>query len=598
MKPDIIRTSAFESFSHLAKQEKGQAVRELQIGVTTVYAQPIAGEVLSKLEELGFTPICAHKIMGGVAGLIKTEGITLPTGRKYKFERAAIVTRLMEKIHFNTEGRISVDHQDGILPINQFLEETQIRDEDITQLSSDSMVYGKILEVVREQLQKKTGHVVETDSPSQFPIKGPRITITHGNNEGKVETLRKNSDAIVNHVDLATTEFRILKEGIQFAANETHRKRLHEAISEHEVPTVPKFRLSDWPKDAMMTSLRSQVGKLVADYESKNEYLGDPKDLKYQTLFRLTTFPVTEIFQKGDQLEDYLRKSGAYKNWRNILRLDQEFVGTFNVSPELVKAVAEEQAMIINDRVKQSDLPLQEILNPTGIFAQNGWVIQKRNGSVYAVQEEGATSNACAVDLRFEEIDPELANKYHRDLHYIHTPRTDIAFGLFVNGDSTPFSVVALEKIDRAYKANALLYQGYDPRKCYDLTRLYSKPGTPGNTSSSMFTLAFNYLKTYYPDTQAILSSFMPSYATGVSMTSGGFDDPILAKPLQHTFVSREIDGKKVFEHVTNRRMEEYKGDHIYSRIPLLPTIELMTDLQSPRYTPMAGADRLMIVLI
>jgi hypothetical protein len=327
---------------------------------------------------------------------------------------------------------------------------------------------------------------------------------------------------------------------------------------------------------------------------AENGVLCDSKDLKYQTLFRLTTHDVAELFEGGQELEEYLIAKGAYTNWRNILGLDPEYVSQFQVNPEVLAATIEEQRAIIEHRLAESTLPLDEILRPSGIFAEPGWVIQKKDNQVYAVQEDTATSLSGAVPLEFREIDPEMANAFHRDLHYIHTPRADRAFALFVGGEELPFSVLALEQIDRAYKANALLFQGYDPKKCYDLTRLYSKPGTPGNTSSSMFSLTFNHLRNN-TDAQAILSSFMPSYATGISMTSGGMDDPVLIKPLMHRFVGSEVDGQTVYEQMTNRRLAGATGQVVRSRVPLLPTVELMCRIQNPRYQPLPGADTHML---
>ncbi len=232
------------------------------------------------------------------------------------------------------------------------------------------------------------------------------------------------------------------------------------------------------------------------------------------------------------------------------------------------------------------------------MFAEAGWVIQKRGVNVFAAQEEGVTAASGLVPLEFREIDPELAKQFHSDLHYIHTPRADIAFGLYASGDDLPFSVLAVEKIDRPYKQNMLMIQGYDPRYCYDLTRLYSRPGTPGNTSSSMFSLTFNYMKAVYPEAQAVVSAFMPSYATGISMTSGGFDNPVLIKPLVHTFEERQANGSSAWEHITKRRQLDAEGRRIRSKFPLLPTVELMSSLQSPRYTPLVEAKDFMVEVV
>lgn len=167
-----------------------------------------------------------------------------------------------------------------------------------------------------------------------------------------------------------------------------------------------------------------------------------------------------------------------------------------------MEAVVREQAAVIKDRLRQSSLPLEQILIPNGIFTEQGWVIQKRGGEVNAIQKDGITSLSETIPLMFEEIDPLLANQIHNDLHYIHTPRSDIALA---------------------------------------------------------------YLKTNYPDIQAIMSSFMPSYATGVSMTSGGFDNPVLINPLDHVFARKDVAGDTVYEHLTRRRRQEGDGNILSS---------------------------------
>lgn len=297
-------------------------------------------------------------------------------------------------------------------------------------------------------------------------------------------------------------------------------------------------------------------------------------------------------------MDDYLQDQGAYVNWRNILNLDAKFVQRFRIKPDILMTTIEEQYAIIRQRLQNSSLPIERILPKSGIFAEPGWVIQRGGSAIFAAQEESITATAGLVPLEFREIDPELAKQFHQDLHYIHTPRADIAFGLYASGDDLPFSVLALEKIDRMYKQNVLLIQGYNPRYCYNLTRLYSRPGTPANTSSSMFSLTFNYMKNNYPETQTVMSAFMPSYATGVSMTSGGFDNPILIKPLVHTFEDRTVEGKTAWEHVTKRRQQGSRGRRTRSKFPLLPTVELMSSLQSPRYTPFPEAKDFMIEVL
>jgi len=463
----------------------------------------------------------------------------------------------------------------------------------VQQLESDSMTIGRIINFVSQQLKLNNGIAVEQSSPGQFDFEGPRMLLTE-DVEG-VAIDKKKADSNIIPTSNRAVRFGLLRESTRFAQMDYQRQQLEEKFTNREIQVSPKFTFDNWPTDPLMTHMRQLVARRVTAYESKHHPLCDDKDLKYQTLFRLTTIDVATLFDGGQELNEYLIQMGAYTNWRNILRLDPQFIGNFGLNEQVVDDAIEEQHRIIKHRLESSSLDLEEILRPKGIFSEAGWVIQRRNGAINAIQEDTANAFFDAVPLEFREIETEQAAAYHRDLHYIHTPRADLAFGLFVQDEELPFSVVALEKIDRDYKRNVLAFQGYDSRECYDLTRLYSKPGTPGNTSSSMFALAFQHLRENYPDTQAILSSFMPSYATGVSMTSGGFNNPVMIKPLSHRFVETSINGEPHYEHMTNRRMKAREGKVIRSRVPLLPTVELMTNLRPPRHKPLPGADEFML---
>jgi hypothetical protein len=111
-----------------------------------------------------------------------------------------------------------------------------------------------------------------------------------------------------------------------------------------------------------------------------------------------------------------------------------------------------------------------------------------------------------------------------------------------------------------------------------------------------MFSLTFNHLHNE-TDTQAVLSGFMPSYATGISMTSSKMDRPVLVKPLQHRFVQvGEKDGVPLYENMTRRRLGGMLiGNVIYSKVPLLPVVELMCPIQTPRFSPVAGSESHML---
>lgn len=301
----------------------------------------------------------------------------------------------------------------------------------------------------------------------------------------------------------------------------------------------------------------------------------------------MSTYQAKEIFNQN--LEDYLRKTGIYDSWLNIPKLERNYLRRFKINEELVKDVVVEQIKVIEKRLRDSALPLEEILKPKNeIFKTKGWVIARKNGRIYAVKK------GKKVELEFKKVDRDYAKKLHDDLHYIHFSRVDEAFGLFIRSEELPFSVLSIEKIDRGYKKKAVLLKGFDYNKVVDFTRLYSFAGSPMNTSSVMFALTRNYLRKN-TDVQASISAFMPSYANGMSMYAGGLDTVLIAKPLRLIFTN--LPQGNLYQHIVNRAKEQYGGGLIYSKIPLLPTLELLSPITKPPLIPDKSLDGRMIVL-
>jgi hypothetical protein len=603
LEQNYLKETITSSYIAQPREERLEQLGDVNLGLAT-YGLPAeeVEQVVAQAQEIGFTPLRWGQVVASVSYIMEAENIELPKGKKAKQERGQVVENILGKISLQRDHsanllKLLYDDETDENPVDLSTRidltdlETQSR---IETLSSDQMVLGKILSFVGNYVKGEKGLAVEQTGVGQVNIgKGARIVVEPGTDEATRMDIKK-ADKVVTASSPQAVRTGLMTETVRQVAIERRRDVLRQRFQNREILATPKFTFDNWPTDPMMAHLRATVGPITDRYMTENDVLCDSKDLKYQTLFRLTTHDVPDLFEGGQELEEYLIGKGAYNNWRNILGVDPDFVKQFKVNPDLLASVIDEQRAVIERRLAASPLPLEDILRPSGIFAEPGWVIQKKDNKVYAVQEDTATSISDALPLEFREIDPDMAVDFHRDLHYIHTPRADRAFALFVQGEEMPFSVLALEQIDRAYKSNALLFQGYDPKKCYDLTRLYSKPGTPGNTSSSMFSLTFNFLRSN-TDAQAILSSFMPSYATGISMTSAKMDDPVLIKPLLHQFVGTEHNGKTVYEQTTNRRLKGASGKIIRSRVPLLPTVELMCRIQNPRYQPIQGADTHML---
>lgn len=373
------------------------------------------------------------------------------------------------------------------------------------------------------------------------------------------------------------------------------REELKALLQEGGIKTEPKFRSSNWPTDPLISAIRPTVAEGVNNFAETVTSLFDPQDLKYQTLFRLTTYSPKELFKEGEKIERYLADNEVYADWRNIPMLDANFFTDFKINERILSDTIEEQYSIIKNRLRSSPLPLEKIVHQTRISAEQGWYIQKDAGSLMAVSGRHNHDKSDAVRLEVLEVDLNYANTVFRDLHYIHTPRAKSAIGLFITGEEIPISVLGMSPVDRDYKKDVLLMMGYDPSKCWESVRLYSRPNPPMNTSSTMLRQAVKHLKETVPEIQACLSAFTPSFADGRSMIAGGFDNPVLAKPLTLKFGINSADSAVRWERLTKRRLEGYTGPVLTNNLPLLPTMELLRSIRRPESQSLLSPDEMVV---
>lgn len=432
-------------------------------------------------------------------------------------------------------------------------------------------------------MDNNQGIVAILDAPVRNK-NGPSIQIQDSSVEERIFN-QKQADRIVPVSTDSLKHTGILREIVRHGELGVCRETLQEDINNGKIKLIPAFKRDNWPTHPLMARIKELSSPVIADVVKKMDVLCDEQDIKFQTLFRLSTIPLDKLFYQGDELQQALLHQGSYYSWANIPKISNVLLEQFQLQEDLVRVIVREQLLIISNRLKSSTLPLNDILRPAGIFSEKDWKVVKRDDNIYVFNKRTEQQ----VPVTFKKIANDLAASFHRDLHYIHSPRSDISFGLFLESrPDIPFSVLAIQKTDRVYKQNVLLALGYDPGRCIDFTRLYNCPGAPFNTSSAIFACAFQYLGKNYPNFQAALSAFMPTYTSGLSMISGGFDIPVMVKSNVQAFQARELSGETVWEHLTARRQE--KGASIIkSVLPMFPTIELLRPIKEPRFEPLQG---------
>lgn len=591
-----------KAFTALPREEKHKRVLKSGISLTapSLETQLAAKEQAEGLSELGLTVISPNHVIAGMALIAEGNQLTIPYpevfGRKKK-EIPPQVKQRQGEFFDDLIGRINLEKMDDSVHIYELRkkEEGEVEKVDITEKVKELLTlpeglkkleewkkYGNARERSGRHLQQfvKTneGLVVVADFPRQIQTGGPTIIL-------------KGEETV--HASEPLSKFTILRAMIRNEQLKTQRERLASQLAQGEIKTYEAFDMvKRWPKNPVMEHLRDQVRPLIESEIKRRNLLCDHNDAMFQVLFRLTTFSPAELFTNGEHLVENLRKKGVTSNWQIIPELERDFIQDFQVNPERIQGIIAEQLLIIENRLRHCSLPLKDILSQTGVFDGN-WQLrrdEKDKTKLFAVGPKREK-----IQVRFDKVKPEIATLFHSYLHYIHTPRTDVAYGLYLEGQDLPFSVEAIEMVGRDYKKNTLLLFGFNPDKVIELTRLYNWPGSPLSTTSIMDRLVFDLFRKEFPEIQAAMTSIMPTYTLSKSQIAGGMKDVVLIKPGKHIFRERIIEGKPVYEHVTNRRREreDLTGtspqQEIYNHedFPLLPVVYLVQPLSKPQFNPL-----------
>lgn len=281
--------------------------------------------------------------------------------------------------------------------------------------------------------------------------------------------------------------------------------------------------------------------------------LVDPKDLLYQSLFRMMAVNPGNYVKSQLIESDYLG-----------FTYDEVAGDEVQFNERFLKDIVFEQYNLLLNEYYNKERSLYTDLS-SRLLSKGKLKVENNQPRLIL----GDTK----VDLEIKEVPENLARRIHGSFHYIHTPRTNgYILGLYIKGEQLPLSVIAVEKVDRMYKKAALAHFDLSHRHVYELTRMYSCNNSPQNTSSFMLAATNSFLKSNDRYWEASISSFMPSYAGGLSMISGGFKDALYLKSCKHYYENTGGSGIAV---LTKRRIQT-AANVITNRTKLMPVIELI----------------------
>lgn len=546
-------------------------------------------------DEMGYTLFLPQYYAYGVAKLVQKQVINIDelrpnatTNRETNAQYARVRRRLDGEFDLALEGgRPYVSLRRGLRRVS-LLDEIEGSDE-FRQLSGEVCRLSFVIRYSNERaqvVQQKERKVISVITHA--PLDRQSLTLDASGSGANAASSRAYSDAVVSMDTFTASNLQTLV------------TRFKEKLRRREAaPVRSGFMVADtldaknMPHHPIFQAIKHQLEPRIFTHEA--DTLFDPMDLLYQVSFRLTCFGLGEIFSdyNGGYLEpdpELASRMTAMHDYNLVRQFSGVAWGKYALNEDLVDRLIKEQLLLAKERYERSGTDVARVLGREGALGHDGLYLVNVDGRIMAVGDgrEGA------LGVRFDEIDPAVAADYHATYHYIHGPRATRSFGLFFEGSDLPFTIAAIDDVDRDYKKEALLLLGYDFENCVDFTRLYSLPGAPKLASSTISSLIKQRLLDERPNMQAAISTFMPTYANSNSMFACGFNRVFLLKRNRHNFAARPDLGEGAYEHLTNRRARG--RDVITSQQILLPVAELLSEIKRPRFRPYVDITKSMMI--
>lgn len=587
---EVLKHSAINEFTGIPESVKNQTIRNTNIGIYYSCQNPDGlSNILKELKLLGFIPLNFKDVLSCLYLVCRSKGLDLND-----ISSAKSIADQLNRIRIVPQNNtLKFAYQDGEseIPINignLTWQDAEYLKSFIENRGGDNPIFFAVIDKIKEFLKRQRSIIYySTNYFNYLPVNGPLILISGDPDKDKRPYFFRK----IKNDDPNAVKRQVLESVLSDAGYRRKRELVRESLITGELNLFPRFGIKNLPQDPLIQQVRNALVPMLEEFlRDHQDHPLDPIDLKYQILFRLTSLDIEEIFSNGLLLRKYLEELNVFSDWRNIPFISGDYLNQFQLREDTLRQVIEEQYRIIRNRLKQSDLPLQNILRARK-YSKDDWKVEVGSNRLRLVNR--SKPDETPIDLIFGEVDNDFAQKVFRDLHYIHHPISDFSLGLFEQGDNIPLSIIGISQDISPSRQNILLAYGFDPDMCLYFSRMYHRLEAPFNLSSAMLSLAIKYLRKVKPETQAVFTAFMPSFASGKSMTSAGFDRPISMRSHKLFFMTANVDGEDLIRYESEKNQDAKVATN---KIPILPSILLLKQINKPTYQPLLELENFIIV--
>lgn len=334
----------------------------------------------------------------------------------------------------------------------------------------------------------------------------------------------------------------------------------------------------EWIFNPVLQPLKQQLEKLSIPLIEKYPFI-NKNDLIYQTLIKLASYEITELYDLKESLTVIINNSIENRNSENISRFIKSVEdGIIKINEDLLlENLSLELNILINMYNDDKIRNIMNHYNESGIKKNlkhnHGLMVNAGNG----LMDE---------KISYKILDQETSKLISKYCHYLHTPRNDelVSYGAFVDDNPYPIAYVSFSRQDREYKKQLLYNLGIEPQNTIEMTRAWCSNNAPQNIMSSLFQYSINDISKRWKENckigredkylQAVTTAINPNLGFKASSFLGCNFIPIALRPAKFTFSVH--DG--IIKYTTRRTLENESSETEYfeNMFNILPLNELI----------------------
>lgn len=441
----------------------------------------------------------------------------------------------------------------------------------ITGHTLEEMDTSKFTTIFLDVKEEKAAERLYKRNPSAYDnILSAYKEVVNTNEKTNINTTKEALKGLYNYIYVDTTE--LSEEEVERTIEQKLEKIENKDNSFSNLQDNKSIERQDfeWILNPFLTVIKEAFLDKKIDEFLKNNTTINKTDLEYQTLIKLCSYNLNQLFNGNVEYLNMIDKDMENRNTKEFRQFAQKVI---------------DKDIQINEELINKEILLQ-VAKLEKMYKNNN-----SEKIMTCLNTNNAKKDVSLDDVIYKKVDKEISEFLAKNCHYLHTPRNDefASYGAFIEGEVLPIAWVSYSKQDREYKKQLLNYLGIESQNTLEMTRAWNTDGAPKNLMSSLFQYSIDELQKEWKELkkqgkvnntlQAITTAINPNLGFKASAFLGSNFIPFALRPAKFTYGKQGGNA----EYMTRREIERRNLEYLENKINILPLNELILCLNKEK---------------